>query len=147
MACVIYDMRFTTKERPMAKKFKPVFDEKESAILLAMYEVANGAYTSFSLSTKLNPTVKLGTPAAGVAFEETRAATERLIVKGLVSGERLRGASGVYFNALKLTPKGERSAIEERETRKRLLTEMESVEDAVSKIEELMKEPEKEQKE
>jgi hypothetical protein len=129
------------KEGSMAKHFKPAFDSKESAILLTMYEVENGTYTSYSLATRLNPTVKSGTPESGVAFGETRDATERLIVKGLVSGERLRGANGVYFNALRLTPKGERAAIEERETKKRLLTEMESMEDTVSKIEEIMKEP------
>jgi hypothetical protein len=34
----------------------------------------------------------------------TRDATEVLIAKGLVRGERLKGADGIYFNDLKLTP-------------------------------------------
>jgi hypothetical protein len=96
------------------KRFPPVFDDKEAAILLAMYEVANGTYGSVTLSRKLNPTVELGTPSALTAFVETRDATERLIVRGLVRGERLSGADGVYFNKLKLTAKGEQAAIQLR---------------------------------
>jgi hypothetical protein len=96
------------------KRFPPVFDTNERAILLAMYEVANGAFTSYTLASKLNPEVKTGTDAALTAFTETREATERLIVRGLVRGERLRGANGVYFNQLKLTPKGEQTAIQQR---------------------------------
>ena len=38
-------------------RFRPVFDDKESAVLLALYEVANGTYTSYTLAWKLNPTV------------------------------------------------------------------------------------------
>jgi hypothetical protein len=90
------------------------FDDKEVAILSAMYEVENGTYDSYTLMQKLNPTVQVGTPPAGLAFAETRDATERLIVRGLVRGERLAGADGVYFSKLKLTPKGEQSAIQQR---------------------------------
>ena len=88
-------------------KLPPVFDDKESAILLAIYEEANGYYDSYTLAWKLNPTVKLGTPEAESAFKGTRDATERLIERGFVRGERLKGADGVYFKELKLTPKGE----------------------------------------
>jgi hypothetical protein len=97
-------------------KAHPVFDEKETAILFAIYEDANGTYTSYSLAWKLNPTVQVGTPPAGIAFAKTRDATEQLIARGLVSGERFKGADGVYFNKLKLTPKGERTAIQQRKT-------------------------------
>ncbi len=95
-------------------RFPAVFDEKESAILLAMYEEANGHYDSYSLAWKLNPAVQVGTPAAEAAFTETRDATERLIERGFVRGERLKGADGVYFKGLKLTPKGEQAAITHR---------------------------------
>jgi hypothetical protein len=102
----------------------PVFDDKESAILLAMYEEANGYYDSYTLTWKLNPSVKNGTPPAAVAFSETRDATERLVERGLVRGERLKGADGVYFKDLKLTPRGEQAAIRHRkdveETKKAL---------------------------
>jgi hypothetical protein len=91
-----------------------VFDSHERAILLAMYEFEDGVYTSYTLASKLNPEVKTGSDAALTAFTETREATERLIVRGLVRGERLRGANGVYFNHLKLTPKGEKTAIQQR---------------------------------
>jgi hypothetical protein len=97
-------------------RFPPVFDDAESAILLAMYEVANGTYSSYTLAWKLNPTVQVGTPPASVAFNDTRDATERLIVRGLVHGERFAGADGVYFDKLKLTRKGEQMAIQQRKT-------------------------------
>jgi hypothetical protein len=32
----------------------------------------------------------------------------------LIRGERLKGADGVYFKELKLTPKGQREAIQQR---------------------------------
>lgn len=79
-----------------------------------MYEVKNGTYTSYTLAWKLNPTVVVGTRPALVAFTETRDATEILIGHGLVRGERLKGADGVYFNKLKLTAKGEQAAIQQR---------------------------------
>lgn len=95
-------------------RFRPTFDDKESAILLAMYEEANGYYDSYTLTWKLNPTVNNGTPEAEKAFKGTRDATERLIERGFVRGERLKGADGVYFKELKLTPKGEQTAISHR---------------------------------
>ena len=61
----------------------PVFDDKETAILFAMYDVPSGTCDSYSLTWKLNPTVENGTPHAGVALAETRDATERLIARGL----------------------------------------------------------------
>ncbi|HLJ42225.1 MAG TPA: hypothetical protein VKT50_12125 [Candidatus Acidoferrales bacterium] len=95
---------------------QPMFDDKEGAILIAMYEAGNHIYTSYTLASQLNPTVQRGTPPALAAFTETRETTERLIARGLVRGERLKGADGVYFNKLKLTTKGERAAIRYRET-------------------------------
>ena len=52
--------------------------------------------------------------AEAVSVRQLRDATERLIVRDLVRGERLPGANGVYFNRLKLTPKGQRAAIQHR---------------------------------
>jgi hypothetical protein len=96
------------------KKFSPVFGDKESAILLAMYEEANSYYDSYTLAWKLNPEVKVSTPEAEAAFKGTREATERLIERGFVRGERFKGADGVYFKQLKLSPKGEQTAISHR---------------------------------
>lgn len=92
-----------------------VFDDKETAILFAMYDVPSGTCDSYSLTWKLNPTVETGTPRAGVAFAETRDATEKLIALGLACGERLTANhDGVYFKKLKLTSKGQRAAIQQR---------------------------------
>jgi hypothetical protein len=95
-------------------KFRPVFDPTESAILLAMYEEENGHYDSYTLAWKLNPSVDVPSPEAEKAFRGTRDATERTIERGLVRGERFKGADGVYFKQLKLTPKGEQMAISHR---------------------------------
>lgn len=111
----------------MGKRFPPVFDNRESAILSAMYEAPNGTYTSYTLAWKLNPKVQIEMPPAGAAFAETRAATERLIVRGRMRGERLKGADGVYFNSLKLTAKGEQMAIQQREAAERVQKELADV--------------------
>ena len=92
----------------------PAFNKLESEILMAIYEEPDAAHTSYTLAQTLNPATKMGTPDFGAAFTGTREATEELIVKGLVRGERLKRADGIYFNDLKLTPTGERVAIQER---------------------------------
>ena len=105
-------------------KFAPVFDDKESGILLAMYEEANGYYDSYTLAWKLNPGVNVPSPEAEAAFKGTRDATENLIERGFVRGERLKGADGIYFKELKLTPDGERTAISHRREVENLKKEM-----------------------
>jgi hypothetical protein len=118
-------------------RFQPVFNDTEGAILLAMYEVENGTYTSYTLAWKLNPTVQVPSPPASLAFAETRDATERLIGRSLVRGERHSGADGVYFNKLKLTPKGEKMAIHQRETaekRKKAQVESDSLTADIKKL-------------
>jgi hypothetical protein len=100
----------------MGKNFRPVFDDRESAVLLELYGSANGTHTSYTLTWKLHPTAQRGTPEAGTAFAETRDATERLIAKGLVGAkERFPGADGIYFNGLRLTSKGQKAAIQHKE--------------------------------
>jgi hypothetical protein len=115
------------------------FDDKEGAILNVLYEIGSGTHTSYTLARHLNPTVQMSTPAAGVAFSETRSATERLIARGLVRGERFSGADGVYFNELKLTPKGERTAIQHRQASQGIR----AVEEAVEEVEAILEEPKK----
>jgi hypothetical protein len=96
-------------------KFPESFDKTEGAILNALYEAPNGAHTSYSLATQLYPDAKISTPEALAAFVETRAGTERLMVRGIVDAkERNSGADGVYFNKLRLTKKGEKAAIQHR---------------------------------
>ena len=100
----------------MARNFRPVFDDRESGVLLELYQTANGTHTSYTLAWKLNPTVQVPSPEALTAFRETRDATEKLIAKGLVgSKERHVGKDGVYFNGLRLTAKGQKAAIVWRE--------------------------------
>jgi len=97
------------------------FSEKEEAILEALYAASDGSYNLYSLSWKLHPEVKVGTDAAEKAFKEVRAATEGLIAKSVVRGKRSTGADGVYFEAMKLTPKGERKAIESKNRLRRIV--------------------------
>jgi len=98
----------------MAKRITPVFGPKEVAVLSALYEVDNGYFSSYTLAQSLDPTVEPGTPQSHSAFVETLHATEGLIARGLVQGNRNRGADGVYFSSLSLTRKGEQAAIEQR---------------------------------
>lgn len=81
----------------------PCVTEKESVILLALYGVERGTYTTHTLASKLN-----------LPFTETRDATEGLIGRGFVAGEHHAGADGVYFNKLRLTAKGVRTAIHQQ---------------------------------
>ena len=92
----------------------PAYNESERAILIEVYDNPNIAHTSYTLSQKLNPTTKVGTPEYGAAFTKVRETTEDLIVRGVLRGKRLKGANGIYFTELKLTPKGEKAAIQER---------------------------------
>jgi hypothetical protein len=105
-------------------KFAPVFNDDESAILLAMYEEANGYYDSYTLTWKLNPGVTVPSPDAEKAFKGTRDATESLVERGFVRGERFKGADGVYFKELKLTLDGERTAISHRKEVEKLKKQM-----------------------
>lgn len=117
----------------MARNFRPVFDDRESSVLLELYQTANGTHTSYTLASKLNPTVKVPSPEALTAFTETRDATERLIAKGLVgSKERFPGADGIYFKSLRLTARGQKAAIQHKEevrTREQMMATVEFLRD------------------
>jgi hypothetical protein len=63
-------------------------------------------------------------PEAEAAFKGTRDATENLIERGFVRGERLKGVDGIYFKDLKLTPDGERTAISRRKEVENLKKEL-----------------------
>jgi hypothetical protein len=105
-------------------KFPPVFDDKESGILLAMYEEANRYYDSYALAWKLNAGLKVPSSEAAAAFKGTRDATESLIECGYVRGERFKGADGIYFKELKLIPEGERTATSHRKEVENLKKEL-----------------------
>jgi hypothetical protein len=91
-----------------------MFKSNESAILITLYEEPNVSYTSYTLTHRLNPTLQITSSDYGAAFGEIRNAIEELIVQGLVRGKRSTGANGIYFSDLKLTYKGEQTAIRER---------------------------------
>jgi hypothetical protein len=120
------------------KRFPEVFDKTEGAILSALYETSDGAYSSYTLAQVIYPDVPPSTQEALDAFIETRAGTERLIVRGFVNGgERYKGADGVYFNKIRLTPKGQKAAIQHRSTAsqgKMSESERKSAEDAIAKL-------------
>jgi len=108
-------------------RFPDRCDVKEIALLIELYEVPNGTYSSYTLAEKLNPGVELGTESPWAAFAETRDVTENLIAKGLVQGERKRGPDGIYFEKLKLTSKGEQTAIQQRNSAKETETSLNEV--------------------
>lgn len=93
---------------------KPGFDDNERAVLLGIYEEADGVYNAYSLALRISR-AKVGTPEAVSAVAQTKAAIERLIEKGIVRGTRQKDAQGVFFTNLKLTAKGEQTAIRERD--------------------------------
>jgi hypothetical protein len=123
---------FNDKEK-LKMRPKPIeFDEKEKAVLSALYAVPDGTYSSYALAWKLNPMVEIGTPNAVTAFTDTRDATERLIARGLLRGNRFSGADGVYFESLRLTPKGEQMAIKQKNEDEHIARGIAALAEAVS---------------
>ncbi len=59
-------------------------------------------------------------------FSNTQKTIEGLIELGTIKGDRNRGADGVYYEALKLTPKGEAQAIRCKREREKLNELLES---------------------
>lgn len=92
------------------------FNGTEGDVLVAIYDWPDVAFSSYTLTEKLNPNLKITTPEYRTAFAHVSSIIERHI-GGLIRGKRSRDADGVYFNNLKLTPKGEQAAIAERERR------------------------------
>lgn len=110
------------------------FDDSEGRILDAMYEAANGTYDSYTLARRIDTTTQSGTEEPLKAFTEFRDATERLIMRGYVRGQRASGADGVYFKKLRLTPKGERAAIQQRKEAEELGTSLPDVEASSAEV-------------
>lgn len=110
------------------------FDEEEQEVLSTLYQSPDGRYGSHQLYLAIYADVQIGTPEAGKAFTMVRDATERLIGKSLVRGERMAGIDGVYWNNLKLTSKGEQAAIREKNRVKEIVTtDLTGVDDAKPK--------------
>jgi hypothetical protein len=95
------------------------YSKLEEAVLLYLYDHPGWDASTFTLSKVLTGTSQATTEkpedvdATGVA--NVQFAIETLIKDRLVSGDRkLAAGELVYFERLKLTPKGESQAIEEK---------------------------------
>jgi hypothetical protein len=93
------------------------FDDAEGDVLITIYEWPDVHFSTYTLTQRLNPSLQITAPEFRTAFAHVSGAIEEHIVRGLIRGKRSRGADGVFFENLKLTYKGERAAIQERERR------------------------------
>ncbi len=93
------------------------FDGTEGDILVALYKWPDVIFSSHTLTERISPNLQITAPEYRAAFAHLSRAVEKHIVRGLIRGKRSRNADGVFFNNLKLSSKGERAAIEERERR------------------------------
>ena len=96
---------------------EPVFDGTEGDVLIAIYEWPDVTFSSHTLTQRLNPNLQITAPEYRTAFAHVSSVIEEHIVRGLIRGKRSRDADGVFFNNLKLTPKGEQAAIQVRKRR------------------------------
>jgi len=102
---------------------EPVFDGTEGDVLIEIYECPDVPFSSYTLTQRLNPNLQTATPEYRTAFARINSVIEDHLVCRLILGKRSKSADGVFFNNLKLTYKGERAAIQERNRR----TEQEKV--------------------
>jgi len=100
-----------------------VFDGTEGDVLIEIYECPDVPFSSYTLTQRLNPNLQTATPEYRTAFAHVNSVIDDHFVSGLIRGKRSKSADGVFFNKLKLTYKGERAAIQERNRR----TEQEKV--------------------
>jgi hypothetical protein len=98
-------------------KAPETFDKNEATVLKELYETTGFSHTSYTLADALFPDAEISSPEKLTAFNETREATERLMARGLVkAGEKHTGATGLYYNELRLTRKGDMAALNQRVT-------------------------------
>ena len=97
-------------------KFRPVYSDQESKILITMYDNPDMSFDTFSLTQRIYGNT-VGSPDFPDRFKQTVKATEQLIVKGLVDGSHLKhnGGLGLYFSDMKFKFKGKQEAIQERD--------------------------------
>ncbi len=102
---------------------EPVFDGTEGDVLIEIYKCPDVPFSSYTLTQRLNPDLQTATPEYRTAFAHVNSVIEDHFVRRLILGKRSKSADGVFFNKLKLTDKGVRAAIQERNRR----TEQENV--------------------
>jgi hypothetical protein len=96
---------------------EPEFDGIEGDILIEIYESPEGPFSSYTLTERLNPKLQSTSPEYRTAFAQVCSVIEDHYACGLIRGKRSKGADGVFFDNLKLTYKGEQTAIRERKRR------------------------------
>jgi hypothetical protein len=93
------------------------FNGTEGDVLITIYERPDITFSSHTLTQRLNPNLQITALEYRTAFAHVSSAVENHYVRGLIRGKRSRNDDGVFFNNLKLTYKGEQSAIQEQERR------------------------------
>lgn len=93
---------------------EPVFDGTEGDVLIEIYKSPDVPFSSYTLTQRLN---EITTPEYRTAFARVNSVIEDHLVRRLILGKRSKSADGVFFNNLKLTDKGVRAAIQERNRR------------------------------
>ncbi len=96
---------------------EPVLDGTEGDVPIEIYECPDVPFSSSTLTQRLNPSLQITTPEYRTAFAHVSSVIEDLFVRRLIRGKPSKGADGVFFNKLKLTDKGVRAAIQERDRR------------------------------
>ncbi|MGH9633338.1 MAG: hypothetical protein ACRD72_00745 [Candidatus Angelobacter sp.] len=125
---VCYDCRMSKPE--------PILPEKESKILLAIYENPDKSYDTSYMNDmlhfpdllvpfKANVMAVRGTQEYTAAFKETLKTIESLVEKGLIDGEQVRQENwGMYYKDLKVRTKGKQAAIREKRRSEELEKQM-----------------------
>jgi len=96
---------------------EPVFDGAEGDVLIEIYKCPDVPVSSYTLTQRLNPNLQTATPEYRTALADVSSVMEDLFVRRLIRGKPSKSADGVFLNNLKLTDKGVRAAIQERNRR------------------------------
>jgi hypothetical protein len=127
-------------------KFKPVYPELESKILITMYENPELDFDTFQLIQWIDQT-NAGSSEFPGKFKAMVKATEQLIVKGLVDGKGVKHHDlGVYFTEMKFKFKGKQEAIRVRDEADEFKKQLPKMIEESSKVVAEMNEFEKKQK-
>jgi hypothetical protein len=96
---------------------EPVFNGTEGDVLIEIYKCPDVPFSSYTLTQRLNRNLQTTTPEYRTALAHVNSVIEDHIVRRLIRGKPSKSADAVFFNNLKLTDKGVRAAIQERNRR------------------------------
>jgi hypothetical protein len=94
-----------------------IFDGTEGDVLIEICKCPDVPFSSYTLTQRLNPNLQTTTPEYRTALADVSSVIEDLFVRRLIRGKPSKSADGLFFNNLKLTDKGVRAAIQERNRR------------------------------